>query len=266
MFFLLIKGELEIYDDYEELINEKVSEEYCNDVISNLTTVIDELYIYSDFIKAPKQPEGYEDYIPTVDLVKELNAINKKDRYFYDFYRDVRIVLEKTRDGHFSFTADNTPNDSYLNLHYFCIPFRYKIKEIFNEENIVNDTYLTIESQESCQDGYSEEIIEKIGNLEGKKINKINNKSPYEYLDEMGLKFNSVHSPQARYIIISRSIHNMFVDMYPFKKEELNISIDFEDNESLQIDYQFKDLTFENQEFKQYFIEEKNKYLKGFNF
>ena len=63
----------------------------------------------------------------------------------------------------------------------------------------------------------------------------------------MGLKFNSVHSPQARYIIISRSIHNMFVDMYPFKKEELNISIDFEDNESLQIEYQFKDLTFENQ-------------------
>ena len=61
IFFLLIKGELEIYDDYEELINEKVSEEYWNDVISNLTTIIDELYIYSDFIKAPKQPEGYED-------------------------------------------------------------------------------------------------------------------------------------------------------------------------------------------------------------
>jgi len=193
---LLIKGELEIYDNYEELVNEKVSEEYCNNVISNLATVIDELYIYSDFIKAPKQPEGYEDYIPIVDLVKELNAINKKDRYFYDFYRDVRSVLEKTRDGHFSFTASNTPNGSDLYYHYFCIPFRYKIKEIFNEENIVNDAYLTIESRESCRDGYSEEIIEKIGNLEGKKINKINNKSPYEYLDEMGLKFDSVHSPR----------------------------------------------------------------------
>ena len=41
---LLIKGELEIYDNYEELVNEKVSEEYCNNVISNLATVIDELY------------------------------------------------------------------------------------------------------------------------------------------------------------------------------------------------------------------------------
>ena len=56
----------------------------------------------------------------------------------------------------------------------------------------------------------------------------------------MGLKFRSVHSPQARYIFISINIHSMYVDLYPFKKEELNTSIDFEDNESLQIEYQYK--------------------------
>ena len=262
--FLLIKGQIEDYDEYEELINEKVSEEYCNDVITNLSTVIDELYIYSDFIKAPRQPEGYDNYIPKVDLVKELNAINKKDRYFFDFYRDIKNVLEKTRDGHFSFGASKTPNNLDLYYHYFCIPFRYKIKEIFNEENILNDTYLTIESREQCQDDYSKEIIEKIGKLEGKKITKINNKSPYEYLDEMGTKYNSVHSPQARYILISLNIHNLYVDLYPFKKEELNISLDFEDNESLQLEYQYKELKFDNQEFKQYFIDEKNKFLKGY--
>ena len=262
--FLLIKGQIEDYDEYEELINEKVSEKYCNDVITNLSTVIDELYIYSDFIKAPRQPEGYDNYIPKVDLVKELNAINKNDRYFFDFYRDIKNVLEKTRDGHFSFGASRTPNNLDLYYHYFCIPFRYKIKEIFNEENILNDTYLTIESREQCQDDYSKEIIEKIGKLEGKKITKINNKSPYEYLDEMGTKYNSVHSPQARYILISLNIHNLYVDLYPFKKEELNISLDFEDNESLQLEYQYKELKFDNQEFKQYFIDEKNKFLKGY--
>jgi hypothetical protein len=144
-FFLLIKGQIEGYDGYEELINEKVSEQYCNDVITNLVTAIDELYIYSDFIKAPRQPEGYDNYIPKVDLVKELNAINKKDRYFYDFYRDIKKVLTKTRDGHFSFNANKTPNKTYLYFYYFCIPFRYKIKEIINEENLLNDTYLTIE-------------------------------------------------------------------------------------------------------------------------
>jgi hypothetical protein len=52
--------------------------------------------------------------------------------------------------------------------------------------------------------------------------------------------------------------------LYPFKKEELNISLDFEDNESLQLEYQYKELKFDNQEFKQYFIDEKNKFLKGY--
>jgi hypothetical protein len=80
----------------------------------------------------------------------------------------------------------------------------------------------------------------------------------------MGTKFFSVHSPQARYIIMSSSIHQLYVDLYPFKKEELDISLDFEDNESLQLEYQYKELVFSNLEFKQYFIEEKNKFLKGY--
>lgn len=261
---LLIKGQIEEYDDdYEKLINEKVSEDYCNEVITNLVTIFDELYIYSDFIKAPKQPIGYDDYIPKVDLVQELNAINKKDRYFYDFYRDIKTILGKTRDGHLYLSAFNSPNNSDLYYHYFCIPFKYKIKEIFNEENELTDKFLTIESRDLCTDGYSNETIEKIGKLEGKKINKINNVSPFEYLDEMGNKFQSVHSPQARYIMTSLSIHNLYVDSYPFKKEELKVSLDFEDNESLQLEYQYKELEFNNLEFKQFFIEEKNKFYKG---
>jgi hypothetical protein len=173
--FLLIKGQIEGSDEYEKLINEKVSEQYCNDVITNLVTAIDELYIYSDFIKAPRQPEGYDNYIPKVDLVKELNAINKKDRYFYDFYRDIKGILGKTRDGHFSFDINLMSKFVDLEFYYFCIPFKYKVEEIFNEENILIDTYLTIESIFSCRSGYSNETLEKIDELEGKEIIKINN-------------------------------------------------------------------------------------------
>ena len=81
----LIKGQ----DPYEELINEKVSEEYCYQVINNMTSILNQSYVYLDFLKAPIQPKGYDDYIPKVDLIEKLNAINKKDRYFYEFYRDV---------------------------------------------------------------------------------------------------------------------------------------------------------------------------------
>ena len=199
----LIKGK----DDYEQLINEKVTEQYCNDVISNLTSLIDKVYIYTDFIKAPKQPVGYENYIPKVDLIKELNSINTKDRTFYDFYRDTQNILGKARDGHLYLSAYETPNYFDLYNYYFCIPFKYKINEIFNSENKVEDTFLTIESITKCQKGYSNETINKIKDLNGKKIIKINNISPYEYLEEMGKKYYILHSPQARYITISSYIH-----------------------------------------------------------
>ena len=151
LFFIFIKGQqLEKKEDvYEMLINEKVSQQYCNEVINNLTYIIDEAYICSDFVKAPKQPVGYDNYIPKVDLIKELNDINKNDRTFYDFYRDVKNVLDKTRDGHLNAYADKTPNGLEIIYYYFCIPFKYMVEENFtNVKNNNDDVYLTIEQYE----------------------------------------------------------------------------------------------------------------------
>ena len=41
LIIILIKGQ-----DYEDLLNEEVSEEFCQQVIGNLTTIIDSIYIY----------------------------------------------------------------------------------------------------------------------------------------------------------------------------------------------------------------------------
>ena len=82
---IIIYDEYDGYDEYEELISEKISEDYCNHVIGNLTSIIEEVYIYSDFIKVPKQPAGYDNYIPKVDLIKELKSINKKIEHFMNF-------------------------------------------------------------------------------------------------------------------------------------------------------------------------------------
>ena len=233
LFFIVIRAK-EGEDDYEEIINKKVSQEYCNYVINNLTSILDEAYVYSDFFKAPKQPVGYDNYIPKVDLIKELNKIEKNNRTFYEFYRDIKNVLDKTRDGHLSFFADS------LYDYYFCIPFKYRIEEN-NTEKENNDPFLTIESIDICKEGYSNEILNKIQELEGKKIISINNLSPYDYLEEMGKKFDVAHSPQARYIYIVSYLHFLYADIFPFKKEELNnIFLKFEGNESLEIEYKFQ--------------------------
>ena len=123
--FLLIVllGIFSSQNTFEDLIGEKVDEEYCNEVIGNMTALLNESYVYLDFLKAPKQPDGKEDYITTVDLISELNKIKKTDRTFYEFYQDIHNIIRKARDGHLIFSADKTPNGFDLRRSIFCIPF-----------------------------------------------------------------------------------------------------------------------------------------------
>ena len=168
--FILLIGAIFGQEPYEKLINENVTDQYCKDVIGNITSIIKDGYVFQDFLKSPKKPEGYDAYLPEVDLIKELNNINTSNRTFYDFYRDIQTILEKAMDGHFSIYALKTPNNFELRTSYFCIPFRYYINEIFDENKEVNDTYLSIEPINFCKEKFSEEILKTISNLKGKKI------------------------------------------------------------------------------------------------
>ena len=248
-------------DEYEELINEKVSEEYCNYVIGNITALIQEGYVYLDFLKAPKQPEGKENYFQKVDLISELNNIKRTNRTFFDFYVDIQNVINKARDMHFSITVNE--NEDLYN-YYYCIPFYYYVKEVFDENNILNDTYLTIElDTENCPNGYSNETLNKLEELLDKKILEINGLDPYEYLDEMSKKGYVTHSLQSRYILINSYISYLYLDSFPFKKEDLTTTIKFEgEDEEFKIDYQFKKVSFLSGEFKVYYIKERKKYFK----
>jgi hypothetical protein len=134
-----------------------------------MTKTLDEGYVYLDFLKAPKQPDGYEDYIPQVDLITELNAIKRTDRTFYDFYRDIENILERTRDGHFSMYARVSPSNFPLNQSYFCIPYTYTLSEVKNEQGEVTTAFLTIEPRNACKEGYSSDVLAKIDEMKGKK-------------------------------------------------------------------------------------------------
>ena len=255
----LINGQ----DPYDKLINEKVSEDYCNQVISNMTAILDEGYVYLDFLKSPKQPEGYDDYIPKVDLISELNAIDKKDRTFYDFYRDIENVLEKTRDGHFNMYARVSPNNFFLNASYFCIPFTYSLIETKNENGEVNGAFLSIEPSQACNDGYDQTTLDKIKDLKGKKIISINDLDPYEYFEVISKKARAIHSPQARFIYIRRTISQLSAQYYPLKKEELKLSIKFEGvDDNLNLDYRFVARKNLDDEFQKFYADEEKKHLK----
>ena len=228
---------------YEALINENVSEEYCNFVINNITSLLNDAYVYNDFLKVPKDSQNKSnlDYFPHVDLIEELNKINKKNRTFLDFYRDLESVLGKSKDGHLNIYADYSPRFFQLNAFYYCIPFKYMVK--------VNGTFFSffLQYTDTCKDGYTKETINKIKSYNNKRIISINNMNPIKYLDNIGKKVNFLKSLQARYAFMMKYINQIPINIFPFKKEELKVSIQIDEvDEIFEIDYQFKHKNFIN--------------------
>ena len=250
-------------DDFEAIISEQVSEEYCNNVIGNLTALIKEGYVYSDFLKAPKQPKP--NYFNKMDLIQELEDINTTNRSFYEFYGDIMRIIGNTEDGHFAVYSLETPNKIKLRDYYFCIPFYYYVKEVFDDDNItIKDTYLTIDPLPNyCQSKYSNETLTKINELSGLKIISINGLDPFEYLEKMGRNLVSPHSPQCKYINSLDYIEQHSLSFYPHKKEDLPISIQFEGNELLETEYTLQKRVYFSEEFREYYLAQLNKSFKN---
>ena len=178
----------------DELYNKEVSEEYLNNVIGNMTELIKEAYVYYDFYKAPKQPKP--DYIQKMDLVEELNKINRTNRKFFDFYAEVQDIISRTEDGHFSFISMNCPEVGLNFADYlYCIPFEYYVEGKY-EGDTLKETFLSIKSYESaCRLSYDNDTLNKIEKFSHKKIISINNMDPYKYLEKITYSTSVGHSP-----------------------------------------------------------------------
>ena len=249
-------------DTYEKLINETVSEEYCNAVISNITKLIKELYIYSDFYKSPISPKADEIYtIEPVDLIKELEAIPTKDRKFYEFIRDIYKIQRKTRDGHLGFLCTKSPSGISLQRNLFMIPYSFDVADEFDDEGNRNDTYLFIKnpySRTSTQnvlndlddvdDNFILPFIKKRtltddNSYYNKKIISINGENPFEFIANFYGDFKTYHSSQANYVQTLRTMKSISLLSCPFLKEELqNITIVFDDHNELILNYEFENI------------------------
>ena len=123
---------------------------------------------------------------------------------------------------------------------------------------------LTIKPRNECREGYSDEILNRLNELSGKKIIEINGMVPYEYLDEIAKKGFAIHSPQARYIYLQFVISDILIQFCPLLKEELKVSIKFENiDELFNIEYKFVHIKLNlDSEFQQFFEAEHEKCLK----
>ena len=108
--FLISK---EIFEEEKSLtetsindFNVEISQENCTIVIDNLIKLFQEGYIYTDIKKNPPNKE----YFGAEDIIGELKKIQVTNRKYYDFYRDIKRILGKIKDGHLNIAAYKSPN------------------------------------------------------------------------------------------------------------------------------------------------------------
>ena len=126
--FLISKEILEEEKSLTEIsindFNVEISQENCTIVIDNLIKLFQEGYIYTDIKKNPPNKE----YFGTEDIIGELKKIQVTNRKYYDFYRDIKRILGKIKDGHLNIAAYKSPNGYDMQKISMCLPFSFYIK------------------------------------------------------------------------------------------------------------------------------------------
>ena len=226
----------------EQLETEKITKENCEKIIKNIKQLLDR-YVFLDISKNPPQPK--ESYHQSFDLIEELNKINiESNNTFYDFYREIIIAFAKTKDLHLSLIANFTFS--------FCFPLNFYIKE--KEKDNFN-VYAKL--KEDCTDFLSEEIKSKINKNIDIPIKLIQEKNPFDYIQNYNGYFRRLRNVHSQFSLNLRMISQATFSQYPFKLNELtNITIEYENKDNLNLDYVGIIPNIKNEEFYYFYQKE----------
>ena len=97
-----------------------------NEVIQNIISLVD-TFVFSDILKNPPKPYN-EDKINIISELKKL--IVNQNKPFYEFYRDIKMALSKTRDANLDILGGQVPLSKGLynfEDYKMCLPFRFDL-------------------------------------------------------------------------------------------------------------------------------------------
>ncbi len=232
LFHITINEEIyEIFDFLELIRTVKISENNQKNIIKNFKQLLNR-YVYLDILKNPPQPKERKDYYNKVDLIKELDTLNTKERSIYEFYGDIRKIISKCQDYHLDINYYNyiikteTTRISLANS-YFISPYFLKIKDNLQVYAI------------PCNENYFEQnVIQKIKGYQNIPIYKINNEDPLDYIQKLNGNFNILKSPHAQFVLNNHYLSKFPLIFFPFNDWRLtNIKIQYINNIIININY-----------------------------
>ena len=209
--------------------NVPITKENCTIVIESLKKLFKEGYIYTDIKKSPPNKE----YFGALDIIAELDAIETNDRKYYDFFRDIKRILGKIKDGHLNIAAYISPNGYQLQLMTMCLPFQFYI-----EGENKNNAKLYIKRYDDCFDYFDDYVKEFVLEHEGKFLTQINNTDPFNFIQKINIEFSAFYNKHSTFTYNMKSAHKISIYSNPLSKEQLsNITFVFEDGKNITLDY-----------------------------
>ena len=220
-----------------EELYEIIDETYAKNVISNLSTIIENNYIFYDIVKNPPQPIKNVNYShPAFDFKEAFNKISTTNRRFYDFYQDIKEVLGKPRDLHFNIHGIKTPKGTKFSYMTACLPFSYYIAK----KNEGSEPKVYIKYFPDCAVYFSKEVRENVQLLDKYQVAlvSINGQNPFDYIQNIGTKYWGPKSPHAHFTLMKTAIHNFPLSFFPYSPEDLDMVYLFENiDQTLNISY-----------------------------
>ena len=247
--FLTSKALLEEQNSYNEKpitiddINVPISEENCTIAIDNLKRLFKEGYIYTDIKKNPPNNE----YYGAEDIIDELGKISLNDRKYYDFFRDIKRILGRIKDGHLNIAAYQSPNGYLIQKIATCLPFKFGI-----DGNNREDAKIYITKFDDCFEFFDENVKNFVESHENEILKSINDKDPFDYIQNINAEFDAFYNKHSTFTRNMKSAHKINIYSNPLTQKQLsNITFVFEDESNITLSYYiyYNTTDFENPEF-----------------
>ena len=228
------------FSDIDPLLDEELTEIYCNKVIKNFQDLF-EIYVYSDIAKNPPN-----DVHEKININERLSKISTKNRYFYEFYQDIETIIGAVKDRHLNIVGEKTPKGIPLVQYFAHLPFNFKIKQFGDDYRIF------IEKNKNFIKKFDKNVQTFVENHKDIPLKYINDMDPFHYIQNWS-QFRGVKSMHAQFTLRISEISDFKLRLHPLNYTDMSLNeYEFEDDEILRVGYYIEkpiiqdDLKFDN--------------------
>ena len=207
------------------------SEENMTIIRDTLSEALDKIYVYNQIYKNPPQPEFNKNYHIIINIQQKLENIKTKNTSPYEFYRNIKFVLDSLGDQHLGFGGD-----IILNHLYFLEPIKLNIRYFENKHRVFAEKITYSDYLKYFRN--SEEVIEKINKNINTPIISINGKDPFDFITNFGGVFKKLKNPQATFRYKFSNYNGRTLTDYPLSLEDMkNFTVIYENGDEFVTDY-----------------------------